>query len=204
MVFFGLGLMRLLRGWNQTGQKFAGEPDIVTTLLLPNPTLLWALVWATYSWVAWELLNDMDMLPTMLSGSVVTGVVTSAVSFKLVFTKQDAPELVVGLARFFADLFDGPSLVTQARSVFMGISLTALYPAYLLFFKPTRLSKERGKCLRSGINIILLTMLQLCKGCTIYTHCLLSRNHERLTSRCSCCSMGYIFSFADLTSVLSK
>jgi ethanolamine phosphate transferase 2 subunit G len=160
MVLFGLGLMRLLRGWNQTGQKFAGEPDIVTTLLLPNPTLLWALVWATYSWVAWELLNDMHALPTILSGSVVTGVVTSAVSFKLVFTKQDSPELVVGIARFFADLFDGPSLVTQARSVFMGIGLTTIYPVYLLIFKPTRLSKKQGKRMQSEIKrCLLLTTL---------------------------------------------
>ncbi|KAI0389978.1 alkaline phosphatase-like protein [Xylariaceae sp. FL0594] len=144
MVIVGLGFMRLLRGWNQTGQKFAGEPDIVTTFLLPNPTSLWILVWATYLWVAWDLLNDMDRLPTILSGSAVTGVVTSAVSFKLVFTKQDAPELVVGVARFFADLFDGPSLVTLARAAFMGVGLTAIYPAHLLIFKPGRTSKERA------------------------------------------------------------
>jgi ethanolaminephosphotransferase len=140
-----LGIVRLTRSWNQTGQKFAGKPDIVTTFLLPNPTFLWVMVWSTYLWIIRELLNDLNGIPPVISGSVVAGVVTSAISFKLTFTKQDAPELVVGFASFLADLFDGPSLVTQARAVFMGIALTALYPIYLLVFQPTKIAKEQGK-----------------------------------------------------------
>ncbi|KAI0402726.1 alkaline-phosphatase-like protein [Xylaria palmicola] len=142
MTVLGLALIRLTRGWNQTGQKFAGDPDIVTTFLLPNPALLWTLVWSAYFMVSRELLNDLDGIPTVISGSVVAGVVTSAISFKLTFTKQDAPELVVGLARLLADLFDGPSLVTQARTVFMGIGLVAVYPLYVLFFQPIKSSKK--------------------------------------------------------------
>ncbi|KAI1429342.1 alkaline-phosphatase-like protein [Xylaria sp. FL1777] len=144
MTFIGLGMIKLTRSWNQTGQKFAGEPDIVTTFLLPNPTFLWALVWLTYLLVSRELTSNLDGVPTIISGSVVAGVVTSAVSFKLTFTKQDAPEVVVGLARFVADLFDGPSLVTQARAVFMGIGLVAIYPLYLLFFQQTKSSKNQA------------------------------------------------------------
>ncbi|KAI0808470.1 alkaline-phosphatase-like protein [Xylaria sp. FL0064] len=141
MTFLGLGMMRLMRSWKQTGQKFAGEPDIVTTFLLPNPIFLWILVWSTYLLVSRELLRSLDGTPTMISGSIVAGVVTSAVSFKLTFTKHDAPEIVVGFARFFADLFDEPSLVTQARAVFMGIGLVTIYPVYLLVFQPTKASR---------------------------------------------------------------
>lgn len=137
-------MMRLMRSWNQTGQKFAGEPDVVTLFLLPYPTLLWLMIFSTYFWVGWELMADLDGIPTIISGSIVAGVVTSAVSFKLAFTKQDAPELVVGLAGFFADLFDGHSLVTQARAVFMGIGLTAIYPLYLVGFQRTKAPKEKG------------------------------------------------------------
>ena len=137
--------MKLVRSWNQTGQKFAGEPDVVTEFLLPNPTLLWILVWSTYLLISRLLLNHLDGIPTVISGSIVAGVVTSAVSFKLTFTKQDSPEIVIGFARFFADLFDRPSLVTQARAVFMGIGLVALCPLYLLFFQPTKLAKIQGK-----------------------------------------------------------
>ncbi|KAI1169979.1 alkaline-phosphatase-like protein [Nemania sp. FL0916] len=131
-VLLGLGMIRLTRSWNQTGQKFAGEPDIVTTFLSPYPTLLWALVSATYFLFTQQLLNNLHGIPTIISGSVVVGMVTSAISFKLTFTKHDAPELVVGVAKYFADLFDGPSLVTQARTVFLGIGLVAIYPLYLL------------------------------------------------------------------------
>ncbi|KAI0166581.1 alkaline-phosphatase-like protein [Xylariaceae sp. FL1272] len=138
----GLVIMRLARSWNQTGQKFAGEPDIVTTYLVPHPTLMWILVWSTYLLSSRELLRSLGGIPTILSGSVVAGVVTSAVSFKLSFAKQDAPELVVGVARFFANLFDGPSLVVQARTVFMGIGLTALYPAFILIVSSAKASKE--------------------------------------------------------------
>ncbi|KAI1167484.1 alkaline-phosphatase-like protein [Nemania serpens] len=144
IMLFGLGTMRLTRGWNQTGQKFAGESDIVTELLLPNPTLLWVLVWSTYLLASQELLKSLDGIPAVISGSVVVGVVTSAVCFKLTFTKHDAPELVIGYARLLADFFDGASLVTQARAVFMGIGLAAIYPLFSLFFQPVKSSKLRA------------------------------------------------------------
>ncbi|KAI1821782.1 alkaline-phosphatase-like protein [Xylaria intraflava] len=144
MTLLGLGMMRMVCGWNQTGQKFAGEPDIVTTFLIPNPTLLWILVWCTYFWVARGILKALDGVPTVISGSMISGVVTSAVSFKLAFTKQDAPELVIGLAKFLADLFEGPSLVTQARTVFMGIGLAAIYPLYQLLLRPTASSTKQA------------------------------------------------------------
>ncbi|KAI0201485.1 alkaline-phosphatase-like protein [Astrocystis sublimbata] len=144
MTLFGLGAMRLTRSWNQTGQKFAGEPDIVTMFLLSSPTLLWALVWTTYALVSRELLNDLDGIPSVIAGSAVAGVVTAAVSFKLTFTRHDAPELVVGLASTVADFFDGASLVAQARAVFLGLGLMALYPAYMLCFQPGRKSRRQA------------------------------------------------------------
>ncbi|KAI1504236.1 GPI ethanolamine phosphate transferase [Biscogniauxia marginata] len=144
MVFVGLGTMRLVRSWNQTGQKFAGEPDIVTMFLVPNPPLLWGLVLASYAMVSWQLFDDLQSIPTTIAGSIVAGLVTSALSFKLAFTNEDAPELVVGFAKTVAHIFDGPSLVTRARAVFLGIGLTSLYPAYLLATRPTRSSRDQA------------------------------------------------------------
>ncbi|KAI1085889.1 alkaline phosphatase-like protein [Whalleya microplaca] len=132
MVFIALGTMRLIRAWNQTGQKFAGEPDIVTIFLAPNPSLLWCLVIATYMMVSWELFHSLGNIPTAISGSVVAGLVISAVSFKLAFTNEDAPELVVGFVETLVNVFNGPSLVNRARAVFLGIGITALYPLYCL------------------------------------------------------------------------
>ncbi|KAI5804032.1 alkaline-phosphatase-like protein [Peziza echinospora] len=50
-------LLRITRRWNQTGQKHQGAPDIVTSLLLPNPTLLWILIFATYAYIGFRLLR---------------------------------------------------------------------------------------------------------------------------------------------------
>ncbi|KAI1487779.1 GPI ethanolamine phosphate transferase [Biscogniauxia mediterranea] len=144
VAFVGLGLMRLVRSWNQTGQKFAGEPDIVTMFLVPNPTLLWGLVLTSYGMVLWQLFNDLQSIPTIISGSIVAGLVASALSFKLAFTNEDAPELVVGLAKTVVHTFDGPSLVTRARAVFLGIGLTTLYPVYLLATRSTRSSRDQA------------------------------------------------------------
>ncbi|KAI1372968.1 alkaline phosphatase-like protein [Hypoxylon crocopeplum] len=135
-----LGAMRLIRGWNQTGQKFAGEPDIVTTFVASNPPLLWCLVIATYSMVFLQLFNCLRSIPTAISGSLIAGLVTSAVSFKLAFTNEDAPELIVGFAKTLVDVFDGPSLVNRARAVFLGLGLTSIYPLYNLVIPGARAS----------------------------------------------------------------
>ncbi|KAI2463939.1 alkaline phosphatase-like protein [Annulohypoxylon bovei var. microspora] len=144
MGLVALGSMRLVRGWNQTGQKFAGEPDIVTSFVAANPPLLWCLVAATYAMVSFDLFNGLGDIPTVISGSVVAGLVTSAISFKLAFTNEDAPELVVGLAKTLVDIFDGPSLVNRARAVFLGLGLTLIYPLYTLLASENKSSKEKA------------------------------------------------------------
>ncbi|KAI1102668.1 alkaline phosphatase-like protein [Jackrogersella minutella] len=144
MGLFALSAMRVSRGWNQTGQKFAGEPDIVTSFVAASPPLLWCLVTATYAMVSLELFDGLEDIPIVISGSIVAGLVMSAMSFKLAFTNEDAPELVVGLARTLVNIFDGPSLVNRARAVFLGLGLTLIYPLYSLSVPGNKVSKERA------------------------------------------------------------
>lgn len=148
MGLVALGAMRITRGWNQTGQKFAGEPDIVTSFVAANPPLLWCLVFATYAMVSLELFNGLGDVPTAISGSLVAGLVTSAVSFKLAFTNEDAPELVVGFARTLVTIFDGPSLVNRARAVFLGLGLISIFPLYnIVTARGAKVSKDEGESL---------------------------------------------------------
>lgn len=137
--------MRITRGWNQTGQKFAGEPDIVTHFMASNPPLLWCLVFATYATVSVELFNTLGNIPTAISGSVVAGLVMSALSFKLAFTNEDAPELIVGFAKTLVNMFDGPSLVNRARAVFLGLGLTSMYPLYNIVVPGTKVSRDESE-----------------------------------------------------------
>lgn len=117
--------MRLVRAWNQTGQKFAGEPDIVKTYLATSPVLLWCLIGATYLWVHQNLIYGLSGLPIWLSFAGSTGLVLAAFTFKVAFTLEDAPELVTEFVRQLLQLnfMQGADLVSRARAVFIGIGL---------------------------------------------------------------------------------
>jgi ethanolamine phosphate transferase 2 subunit G len=127
-----LGTVRIIRAWNQTGQKYAGEPDIVKTFVYPSPGLLWFLVGATYIWIHREVVFGFNRIFAPVSYACATGMTLAAVTFKVSFTKEDAPELVVGFARSVADLgfTRGHSLVARARAVFIALGaglLVALF-----------------------------------------------------------------------------
>lgn len=132
---------RIIRGWNQTGQKFAGEPDIVKTFIVTEPVRLWAMVSMTYLWVHRALLQGFDGLPTSLDITGSTGLVLAGFTFKLAFTNEDAPELVAGFARSLADLTHGASLVVRAQAVFVGIGLGAACVVYFIATR-SRVSKR--------------------------------------------------------------
>lgn len=132
---------RLVRGWNQTGQKFAGEPDIVKIFLQAQPVIIWVLVTVTYIWVQRELVRGFDALPTALSGIANTTLVLAAFTFKLAFTNEDAPELVVGFARSLVEITQGASLVTRARVVFIGLAIDTACVVYFMITR-SRISKK--------------------------------------------------------------
>lgn len=122
-----LGALRLIRSWNQTGQKFAGEPDTVKTFLIPNPELLWVFITLAYVVVTLQTLQSLSLagLPFLLTTFLVPLLFSATLAFKLAFTAEDAPELVVGFARTLLDILQGPSLIFRARIIF-GL-LTALF-----------------------------------------------------------------------------
>ncbi|KUI64485.1 GPI ethanolamine phosphate transferase 2 [Cytospora mali] len=132
---------RIIRGWNQTGQKFAGDPDIVKSFIVTEPVRLWALVSMTYLWIHRALLQGFDGLPTSLDVTGSTGLVLAGFTFKLAFTNEDAPELVAGFARTLVDITHGASLVTRAQAVFVGIGLGAACVVYFIATK-SRVSKR--------------------------------------------------------------
>lgn len=118
-------LSGIVRRWRQTGQKYAGAPDIVSELITPNPGFLWAIILATYAAFtrslsqkagSWTASKQMAILPVLVS--------ISAFVFKVAFTAADAPELLedVGIIRplvTFASKYPLPNL---ARVVFLGIT----------------------------------------------------------------------------------
>ena len=140
---------RIIRSWNQTGQKFAGEPDIVKTYLNTNPALLWCLIGATYLWAHQNLIYGLSGLPIWLSFTTTTGLVLAAFTFKVAFTLEDAPELVTDLARYLLKLnfTHGATLITRARAVFIGLALlTAITVLFMLARRRISLNQSGMPC----------------------------------------------------------
>lgn len=172
---------RLVRGWNQTGQKFAGEPDLVKISLIPQPRLLWCLVLGTYATVGLELVSRTKALPSFISKPVIVGLMVSAISFKLAFTKEDAPEIVTGFVRGLQTMLEGPSLLARARALFLGLVLALVYPVFLL-------AADRGRSSYHGrhksCNIANTSSLILCTAVQIIHHIytLLALTQSRATN----------------------
>lgn len=119
LLLFGIS-----RRWNQTGQKYAGDPDILTESVAPNPFFLWFLIIATYSIFSrnlsqraakWMDSTRMGVLPVLVA--------MTAFIFKVAFTAADAPELVndVLVLRPLINFVHKYPLLNLARVCFMGL-----------------------------------------------------------------------------------
>ena len=123
-----LMIHRLAIRWNQTGQKHAGEPDIVHTVFPEAHLVMWTLILAAYSYNGFMLIRKAfgGIMALELSVLAAVVLVMPAVVFKLNFTQADAPELVQGLAvqlRKWSEPFD---LVQQARFSFTLLTLATV------------------------------------------------------------------------------
>jgi len=143
-----LGILhRVIRRWNQTGQKFAGADDIVHSQLLhgSNSIILWSLIGATYldltlrlsrhvarsiatfegaSGASFAEASDANRVMASLAVLPLGG---TAFVFKLAFTAKDAPELTQGISIGIIDWVSGLGLVGIARMVFGGLALSAFW-----------------------------------------------------------------------------
>lgn len=120
---------RVTRRWNQTGQKYAGAPDIVHSMIMTHPVVLWSLVSITYIHLTMRIKTHLTrrfprtsqgkQLQTFAVGNafLLCGV---AFLFKLSFTARDAPELVRGASPGAMVFLESLNLVKLVRCVFIG------------------------------------------------------------------------------------
>lgn len=120
-----LACHRLMVRWNQTGQKHAGEPDVVHNFFPSHHVLMWILILTTYLVVGYQLariclrstlIGDADLAIAFVA-------ILPAVVFKLNFTQADAPELVLGLGGQLRAVTADLDLLTQARVVFVMLTI---------------------------------------------------------------------------------
>ena len=148
-----LGSLRVLRSWNQTGQKHAGEPDIAKNILPTHNFMLWALVLGTYVDVAQRM--SRKLLPGVARPIAISCAITlclAALGFKITFTKADSPELLLGLQALVLRPMEESSLEAQATAVFFGIALLVCLTISPYASKSSRV-KENSK---STICLLLI------------------------------------------------
>lgn len=157
--------MRVARRWNQTGQKFAGEPDIGRTFLFEHTTFLWTILCITYLWNLQSLASTgFPRFPQLVAGAIATALATAAVTFKLAFTYEDSPELMVGAVKSMANNDVGVSLVLRARIVFIGILIAVIYTIISGFSLPKRINRKSSNF---SLKFILTFIQQQCARSTI-------------------------------------
>lgn len=159
-ALMALVIHRIVRRWNQTGQKFAGADDIVTSGIFhgSNSILLWVLVGATYLDVtnrisrhiarsavtldkpvsASQLNSEPEQQHRMMGSLIATPLCVAAVAFKLAFTAKDAPELTYGITSSLMERVEMLNLVGLARMVFGGIALLFAWIVFSEYQRSTR------------------------------------------------------------------
>lgn len=114
------------------------------------------LVTALYALIWFQMLPNLDAIPFIAATSITSVLISSAYSFKLAFTAQDAPELVVGFARRLHDVFDGQSLLWRARVVFLVLAALS-YLAIYRSFAGTRHARSSARLLHELTTLLCLT-----------------------------------------------
>jgi len=158
---------RVIRRWNQTGQKYAGADDIVNSgIFYNNSFVLWPLIGVAYMDITLRLTRhvarsiatfdtepekgDVEIESTdqhrFMGTIAVLPLVGTAFVFKLAFTAKDAPELTHGTTPDLLATLDGLDLVGLARMVFGGLALSASW----ITFAEWRRSKRRTRRGKSG------------------------------------------------------
>lgn len=127
-------LSRIVRRWNQTGQKFAADPDITKTFLTKHATVLWILILLTYTDVYQRLRQPDDAKDMMskISRALYLPLTSFAFVFKVSFTAADSPELLEGIQilKTLAESINSISLILQARLIFAGVGISFLLLIY--------------------------------------------------------------------------
>jgi ethanolaminephosphotransferase len=162
-ALMALAIHRIVRRWNQTGQKFAGADDIVTSGIFYgiNSILLWVLVGATYldvtnrvsrhiarsvatveeSASASQVDSGPEQQHRMMGSLIATPLCVSAIVFKLAFTVKDAPELTYAISDSIMGRVEMLDLVDLARMVFGGIALVFVWLLFSEYQRSTRRAK---------------------------------------------------------------
>uniref|UniRef100_A0A060T0D6 GPI ethanolamine phosphate transferase 2 n=1 Tax=Blastobotrys adeninivorans TaxID=409370 RepID=A0A060T0D6_BLAAD len=122
-------IIRIIRGWNQTGQKYAGAPDIAKYLEMEDhANLLWSMIGLYYGSLLERLWKGpFGALPSMGGFVVSFTTVIASLVFKLNMAFHSGEPLPALAQHFITDHADDTQLASLARFSFLTIFLGVLY-----------------------------------------------------------------------------
>lgn len=178
-----LVLLRIVRAWNQTGQKHAGEPDIARTFLPAHNILLWLLVLVTYLDVIQRLSRRaVPWASRHLATAASLALGIAALGFKVAFTKADAPELLEGLGYLCVRPFEQASLVAQARAIFTGIAIMTVLTSFPAVYQRVRGGRETKDISRPVHDLFTLFFLTQSRATNVPLFLLFEVQYQALDS----------------------
>lgn len=154
LVLF-LGPFRLLRRWNQTGQKFSGAPDISNSFLPNHTNILWVLNVFTFIFIYHRASKRSRFrLPIRL---LYCSMICMVLIFKIVFTVSHFPELMQHspIVEYVGRASQHVTPYMLARLIFFGFSLS--FPVIYSFTKRGPLTKDNFDTLYDILTLFLIT-----------------------------------------------
>ncbi|KAI5803258.1 alkaline-phosphatase-like protein [Geopyxis carbonaria] len=157
-----LFILRVARRWNQTGQKYAGAPDIAKTYFPRHTTLLWILIIVTY------LENFLRMykrgfrrlekgpIPMVFAFTATL----AGLIFKISFAAQDSPELIPEWLDPILNSMQGVHLINQAQAVFGILFAGIIYTFIFEIGHASIMDVKQNAALVLGAFIDLFLMTQ--------------------------------------------
>lgn len=126
-------------------------------------------------------MKNLEGLPYVAITGITSVLVSAAFSFKLAFTAEDAPELVVGIARTLHDHFQGHSLLLRARIVFAVLALLVGVGVYNAIRGGQRASRTSGKFSMS-LSLLLLANSHVSVYLIHHLYTILAITQSRVTN----------------------
>ncbi|KAL8795984.1 MAG: hypothetical protein Q9195_001560 [Heterodermia aff. obscurata] len=138
-----LGVLRLVRIWNQTGQKHAGEPDVARNVLPAHNVMLMAIVLASFLFASYRFFRRLSSRHSFAIAGLSIWLCLAGFTLKARFTIADAPELLIGLEPWlFVEAMKHNSLPAQLIQLLSGIGVFAFLAIFPGDWIPPGIGRE--------------------------------------------------------------
>ena len=138
-----LGVLRVVRVWNQTGQKHAGEPDVARNVLPAHNIMLMVFVLASFLFASYRFCQRLSSRRSFAVAGFSIWLCLAGFTLKARFTSIDAPELLIGLEPWlFLEAIQHNALAAQMIQILSGIGVFVFLAVFPKAWLPPGIARE--------------------------------------------------------------